>query len=162
VTIFVAFQRRLEVESALAYALEAARIREASVVIAQVFPNEPNDGDARHSAHWAKGVSHAKEQGDRLKEALQDLGYDASYVSTVSPSGRVGETLLELVRSYQPELVVIGIRHRSPVGKLVLGSIAQDILLGADCPILAVKSGKESASRPMLPTSVASILRDLS
>ena len=38
-------------------------------------------------------------------------------------------------------MIVIGLRRRSRVGKLVLGSNAQDILLTADCAVLAVKPG---------------------
>ena len=38
--------------------------------------------------------------------------------------------------------VVVGLRHRSPVGKMLMGSVAQRILLDADVPVLSVKPGQ--------------------
>ena len=38
------------------------------------------------------------------------------------------------------ELVVIGMRHRTAVGKFLLGSTAQRILLDTPCPVLSVKA----------------------
>lgn len=39
-------------------------------------------------------------------------------------------------------LVVLGLRRRSAVGKLVMGSDAQQLLIGLDVPILAVKPAR--------------------
>ena len=48
--------------------------------------------------------------------------------------------LLEVAEEVNADLIVIGLRRRSPVGKLILGSNAQRILLDAPTPVLAVKS----------------------
>ena len=50
------------------------------------------------------------------------------------------EEIEELVDTLPASLVVIGLRRRSPVGKLLMGSTAQEILLGVNCPVLAVKA----------------------
>ena len=50
------------------------------------------------------------------------------------------EDLLSIAEEVDAELIVIGLRRRSPVGKLILGSNAQRILLDAHCPVLAVKA----------------------
>lgn len=47
--------------------------------------------------------------------------------------------LIEAAEQYRADLLVIGLRRRSAVGKLILGSTAQRVLLQAPCPVLAVK-----------------------
>ncbi len=49
------------------------------------------------------------------------------------------DALLSVAQEISADLLVIGIRRRSAVGKLITGSTAQAILLGADCPVVAVK-----------------------
>ena len=45
-----------------------------------------------------------------------------------------------MVNAQQVELLVMGLRRRSAVGKLILGSVAHDILMTVSCPVLAVKA----------------------
>ena len=57
----------------------------------------------------------------------------------------VAEQVLAVADELGARLVVVGIRRRSPVGKLIMGSVAQRILLTAECPVLAVKPGTAPA-----------------
>ncbi|MDQ3479892.1 MAG: universal stress protein [Actinomycetota bacterium] len=52
------------------------------------------------------------------------------------------EDLINVASEVSADLIVIGLRRRSPVGKLILGSNAQRILLDAPCPVLAVKASE--------------------
>jgi nucleotide-binding universal stress UspA family protein len=50
------------------------------------------------------------------------------------------EELISVAEQNAAEFIIIGLRRRSPVGKLLLGSNAQRVLLDASCPVLAVKA----------------------
>ncbi len=50
------------------------------------------------------------------------------------------EEIVDLADRLKANLIVIGLRRRSPTGKLITGSQAQRILLDAHCPVLAVKA----------------------
>jgi nucleotide-binding universal stress UspA family protein len=52
----------------------------------------------------------------------------------------VADELVNSAQAEDAELIVIGIRRRTPVGKFILGSNAQRVLLDAACPVLAVKA----------------------
>ena len=71
----------------------------------------------------------------KLKES--GLTYDVrQLVRGLEPA----EDLIGIAEDASAELIVIGLRRRTPVGKLILGSNAQRILLDAPCPVLAVKA----------------------
>jgi len=50
-----------------------------------------------------------------------------------------GEDLVQFAGENEIDLIVIGVRRRSKVGKIVFGSTAQYVVLKAPCPVLAVK-----------------------
>lgn len=75
---------------------------------------------------------------DEARERLEasDAGYDVRHVQR---GDDVAEALMTAAETASASLIVIGLRRRSPLGKLILGSNAQRILLDAPCPVLAVK-----------------------
>jgi nucleotide-binding universal stress UspA family protein len=76
---------------------------------------------------------------DDVHLLLHDTGVEhevRQLVRGVDPA----EDLVAVADEIDADLIVIGLRRRSPVGKLILGSNAQQILLEATCPVLAVKA----------------------
>ncbi|GMA31468.1 hypothetical protein GCM10025875_14600 [Litorihabitans aurantiacus] len=82
-------------------------------------------------------VLEAKLDGVRSRLDEAGLGYE---VRQVDRGRDVADDLIDAAEASDAELIVIGLRRRSPVGKLILGSNAQRILLDAPTPVLAVKS----------------------
>ncbi|MFI7584130.1 universal stress protein [Kocuria sp. M1N1S27] len=50
------------------------------------------------------------------------------------------DVILDTAREHQAELIVLGIWKRSPVGKIIMASTAQRVLLESPCPVLCVKA----------------------
>jgi nucleotide-binding universal stress UspA family protein len=87
-------------------------------------------------------------QGEPLRQLQADLTVSGVPFEVRQPIGRdVAEELSAAVTETGAELLVIGLRRRSAVGKLLMGSAAQRILLDVDCPVLAVKGPPAEATR---------------
>jgi nucleotide-binding universal stress UspA family protein len=50
-----------------------------------------------------------------------------------------GEDLVDFARENQADMVVVGVKRRSKMGKLLMGSTAQYVVLQAPCPVVTVK-----------------------
>ena len=79
-------------------------------------------------------------QPDEVHDVERHLSECGVEFELTQPVGvDTAEELLKAVGRDDAELLVIGIRHRSPVGKLLLGSVSQRVLLECPKPVLAVK-----------------------
>jgi nucleotide-binding universal stress UspA family protein len=130
--IVVGYVPKPEGQAALELSVTEAAMRECSLVVVNshrggrefrsggAAGSEPELPDVRSQLE-AAGVQHEIRQMVRGLEPAEDL--------------------LKVAEEVSAELIIIGLRRRSPVGKLILGSNAQRILLDAPCPVLAVKAG---------------------
>ena len=78
-------------------------------------------------------------ESERVEKLLHDAGLDAEFKQFVRGKSAV-EEIEDLVATQDVSLLIIGLRKRSAVGKLILGSVAQELLLSVPCPVLAVKA----------------------
>jgi len=118
-------------KAALDRAIEEVQLRQGELVVVHSM-----EGGDKEDADEVLAYREALAQVERR---LTDLGVPHrihEYVRGQSPS----QDLIQCATEENAELIVIGLRRRSAVGKLLLGSNAQEILLDAKCPVLAVKA----------------------
>ena len=127
-TILVAYVARPEGQAALDKGIEIATRRNEPLVVVNAGPGGKDD----------TGVVDGYE-GERLAERLTKLPVQAEFKQFVRGRSAV-EEIEELVQQLQVSVLVIGLRRRTAVGKLLLGSTAQEILMTVSCPVLCVKA----------------------
>lgn len=128
-TILVAYVPRPEGQAALDKGIEIAQRRNERLVVVNA-----SRGGSKEDASKADA-----QDGERVEQMLIDTGLDAEFKQFVRGNNAV-EEIEAMVESLQPSVLIIGLRKRSPVGKLIMGSVAQDILLSVSCPVLVVKA----------------------
>jgi nucleotide-binding universal stress UspA family protein len=130
-TVVVGYVPKPEGEAALAAAIEEAKLRQSKLVVVN-----SHRGGADYDAGMAQKAEKDMEQVRTVCDGA-GLEYDIrQLVRGFEPA----EDLISIAEANSAELLVIGLRRRTPVGKLILGSNAQRILLDAHCPVLAIKA----------------------
>jgi nucleotide-binding universal stress UspA family protein len=95
--------------------------------------------NSAHGGAYADSALASEEDLEGAAGAIRERGVDVE-VRRLPRGQDAAEEILAVVEAVKAELLVIGIRHRSPVGKLLMGSNAQRLLLQCPCPVLAVKA----------------------
>ena len=129
-TVVVGYVPKPEGEAALAKAMEEASLRGSRLVVVNSHRggNEFDPATARRT----------EEEMAVIKDRLDAAGIEHEIRQLVR-GFEPADDLISIAEACSAELIVIGLRRRSPVGKLILGSNAQRILLDAHCPVMAVK-----------------------
>jgi nucleotide-binding universal stress UspA family protein len=132
-TIVVGYVPKSEGRAALRRAVEEAQLRKAKLVI--VNSHRGGRDFDREDALETEG------QLQEVRDQLSDSGVEneiRQLVRGMDPA----DDLINVAEEVGADFIVIGLRRRTPVGKLILGSNAQRVLLDATCPVLAVKAAE--------------------
>ena len=132
-TILAAYRPTPEGSAALEAAVAEAKARKDDLLVARHIQVDNQD------SRIAQREREVEADLARIEESLTEQGVSCRTYWSVGP-GKASRAILDLEERERPDLTVIGLRRRSPVGKLVLGSDAQDILLEAHGPVLAIKA----------------------
>ncbi|MFU8874255.1 universal stress protein [Micromonospora sp. SL4-19] len=127
-TVLVAYIPTAEGDAAFTAAVEEAGRRKERLVVL----NTPRAGAPVSTAVASEA------QVETLVQQAAAAGVEIE-VRQDAHAGEIAEEVVRVADEVDASVIVIGVRRRSPVGKLFLGSAAQSILLEADRPVLAVK-----------------------
>ena len=150
--IVCGYIRTSEGEAALHEAIREAQYRQAHLTVlhSRATPTEnlaDGTGFVEHELiePAARPESLAPPQAGFYEEELAWLANVLSSrgvphtVKQVPAGHSAAEDILHTAHEEDADLIVIGIRRHSRLGKFLLGSDAQTILLEASCPVLAVR-----------------------
>ena len=126
-SIVIAYSPDIYGRAALDHGLAEAQLRETSLVVVNV-----TRGDSLVDSHYAH-----EDEVQQVMDRLEAEGVEATVRRDVVLD--IADAVLAVAEEEDATLIVVGVRHRTPVGKMLLGSVAQRVILDASCPVLAVK-----------------------
>ncbi len=129
-TIVVGYIPTKEGRAAFDRAVEETKLRKTALVIIN---------SNRGGRDFALEDVDAEQEIERQAAELRGVGLEVE-VRQLVRGNDPAEDLIDVASESDADLIVIGLRRRTPVGKLILGSNAQRILLDAPCAVLAVKA----------------------
>ena len=131
-SIVVGFLPTPEGRAALETARREAAAQSTTLVIVNV-------GSPQHGLHHHEQEEANQAAVENLEKELRAAGTDFALIHPVGDYDPA-EEILKAAEDPQVQLIVLGLRRRTPVGKMLMGSTAQRVLLQSDCPVLAVKA----------------------
>lgn len=127
-SIVLAYSVNTSADAAFAYALEEAQLRSCPLIVVNSAR-----GGVQGDPHFA-----SEEHLSELRERAAQAGVPIVIEQPVRGKD-ADEEVLEAAERHGAQAIVIGTRRRSAMGKFILGSTAQRILMEAGIPVTAVK-----------------------
>jgi nucleotide-binding universal stress UspA family protein len=130
--------------AALPYALSVARRYGARLHAAHVMPTKA-EMLFMSPESWPEV---AEEEDKRIQAYIEQLEkqFQGLPHDMLTPTGKVADALAQIIEEREIDLLVLGTHGRAGVGKLFLGSVAEETIRRAACPVLSV--GPNVSSKP--------------
>ena len=129
-TVAVAHQVSATSRKALVQAVQEAKFRSTDLAVLHVV--ESIDADSQEA--YRLGVA------DEIEKVVGSDPAVPWRLHLATAGADLAGALLKLVDQVDADLLVIGARRRSPMGKALMGSVAQTVILEASLPVLVVKA----------------------
>ena len=97
----------------------------------------------------------AREARDRVEKALTADERTRTDVTIQIRIGSVAEDILEFAREHSVDLIVMGTHGRRGLSHLLLGSVAEQVLRSAPCPVLTARAPADTEATLETATSVS-------
>jgi nucleotide-binding universal stress UspA family protein len=133
-TVVVGYRRSPEGLAALRFAVQEAGVHGDAVAVVHVYERAEDEGE------WPS----SEQDLDAVRALLEEHAVRGEIVEEALGSS-VTDRILAAVQERGARMLVLGIRKRSPVGKLLLGSSAQQLIMDAGCPVVCVPAAGAEA-----------------
>ena len=149
--ILCAIDRSPSSLQALGYAIALAKWQDARLILLEVIEDAPPPGITRVPKSDSLSTDTRKALERDLKRVLTARRASDVKVEICMRKGNVVRQILAQAKTSRADLVVIGSHGSGGVHRLVLGSVAEQVLRLATCPVLTVRSGVRLARRSGSP-----------
>ncbi|ELZ36360.1 UspA domain-containing protein [Halorubrum saccharovorum DSM 1137] len=140
------------VDELVRHAIDIAKPTDATVIVAHVISKSEYEDevqsyqdaidqlglDVREQDLSPETLAEETDLVGELLERLDDAGID---VETRAALGDEADEIVRIAKDVGSDVLLVGGRKRSPTGKAVFGSTAQEVLLTAPCPVTFVREG---------------------
>src|SRR5271165_2261050 len=124
-------------ERALAYAIAIARRCSSELSVVHVIPPEPRDQVPLE--RLPRELNRRRLEAElQMKNIAERTGIDDLNPQLLLEQGRVWDVVASIIQREQVDLLVLGTHGRGGLKKLALGSVAEEVLRLAPCPVLTV------------------------
>lgn len=114
-----------------------------SAAVSSAMLGPPPVGGSDGSAVWENGRDRARSVAEAWLSGLETAGMPRATVRAEVAFGEPGQEILAAARRLESDLIVLGYRRHRLMRRALFGSVASEVLRGAECSVLAVPESED-------------------